>query len=483
MCYMRLHAAAAAAAQQVIFLDNSGPLDVAGRQQEGKKHFQARDFNAAAAAYDKALHLMQQQKHTNAQQAATYCSSSGSNDGPLLLQLLLNASAACHKLQQVLQSVAYAVAAVVFSNHESNKAYYRLALAADAVAAAAAGGCDQVEANACAFRLLADAAFAFMSRSFDLTDSVKTAANRRKVFADLTTYTDSSNSSISGGSNEQELVAAWTTVCSIIAPAVFCLLQQKKKTARDMSEQQSRATAATAASSSSAITTDTGAAVPRSCSSSAAQLKECGNAAFRTADYQSALGHYQAALKHIDLQDTASQVAVLLSNKSACYLQLGGQQLLQQACLNAVAAVLLDSNNIKGWHRMVTALQQLTLLQSAVDVCRFARHMHPGDCDLQQLQRRVTLAFNIESSASSTNGTNCSDSRTSCINDNVGCSSSSSTTGQEDANSIHSIKNIRNINQHLQLARNSNNSSSSSLRHEDEPRYIFSEREVAISFA
>lgn len=448
---------------------------MAGWQQEGKKCFQAKLYRDAAAAYDKALQLMQQQQqHTQGQQAATAssssCGSSSSYDGALLLQLLLNASAAHHKLQQRQPCLAYAAAAVVLSNHESSKAHFRLAFAVDAAAVAAAatgdGQAGQAGASAGASSALAKAATALMVKSADLTATIQSAADRQDLLSQLVTYDSSSSSSNSSrDSSGQDSTLAWEAVCSIIGPAVTCLLRQ-------MVGSTSAATAGSTASDRSNSSTNSfgpAAAVPVSHSQSAAEVKESGNAAFRTADYCTALHYYQAALAHTTVPDTAEQAAVLLSNRSACYLQLGGQSMLQHACVDGAAAVLLDRSNIKGWYRLVNALLQLKLTQSAADVCSLGLHVHADEPSLQQLQTRIRLATSSGQLGSTSNSGSTS-----------GSSSSSARHSVPDATSTAS--NIRSssssgINKGGTSAPNLKNRSGSS-RHEDKSHYL-SERELA----
>lgn len=433
---------------QVVFVDSVGPSDVAGWQDEGKRCFAAKQYKDAAAAYDTAMELMQQQKQENSSTASLSSSSSSSSmvpppqaptDGALLLQLLLNLSAAHHKLQQPLQSLAYALVAVTFSKHKSSKAFYRLALAVDALAAqeSLSGTNGDVTAGS---GTLAAAAAALMLKCIELMPSVMSAADKEKYMAQLTSRKpDSKSGSHTSGTTGKgggkkagkaglrkpdgstgDKSAAWGAVCSIIGHCLSRVLLcghgiaatalaakdsaavNREATASHTSGQAAATNGASSESRHSKISaaSATPSVALNTSSVSAAALKELANDAFRAGDSQAALQQYQAALHHQDMQQTLSQAAVLLSNRSACWLQMGGQHLLQQAGIDAAAAVMLDRSQVKPFHRSANALLQLRLLPAAAEVCQLGLQVHPVDNSLLQLQTRISLAPNSSSTAS-----------------------------------------------------------------------------------
>jgi tetratricopeptide (TPR) repeat protein len=121
----------------------------------------------------------------------------------------------------------------------------------------------------------------------------------------------------------------------------------------------------------------------------ASEMKEHGNAAFKAGDYTTAAAAYSAAL--LRERTAAVTAATLLSNRAACALSLGRGK-LPAAVADASAAVLLDRDSVKGHYRRAKGLMQLGMLVEAEEACGLGLSLKPGQLELLEIQERlVTL--------------------------------------------------------------------------------------------
>lgn len=319
---------------QVVFLDSLGPSDVAGWKAEGGRHFGANQYEEAGKCYGQALKLLLAGGPLTSDSAGGASSSSGgrsrsrgasaSNGGKakaggsgLLLDSLLNASAAALQCGTPAAALRYATTALAVSDGKASKAYFRAATALDAT-----------PGRQTAARSL-------------MTQAVKAGEGLSKEAA---------------ASMMAQLKEPHGGLLD--APAAQAALLQALESGSGGvdSDSAAAASAAAAAAGPSAAGEEPAAAM-----AAAAAAKERGNALFRSGQFKEALSEYLAAIGAL----RALPAALLLSNRAMCHLRLGGEGNLQSALLDAAAAVTLDPTYGKGHHRRIAALLQLGWLDAA----------------------------------------------------------------------------------------------------------------------
>lgn len=115
--------------------------------------------------------------------------------------------------------------------------------------------------------------------------------------------------------------------------------------------------------------------------SDAAALKEEGNAKFKSQQYAAAVDAYTRSLELDEKQH------LVLSNRSAAYLKLGGAA--EQALRDAEQCIKLVPAFAKGYSRQAAALQQLNRWEEAVKVCEQGLAAVPDDKALKQMHQEV----------------------------------------------------------------------------------------------
>ncbi|KAJ7651469.1 hypothetical protein DFH06DRAFT_1094467 [Mycena polygramma] len=112
----------------------------------------------------------------------------------------------------------------------------------------------------------------------------------------------------------------------------------------------------------------------------AAQEKEKGNAAFKTGDYPTAIGHYSAAI-HADRTD-----ATFPLNRAAAYIKLGKNEDAERDCSTVLA---LSKNNVKGLFRRAQARVAMGKLSEAQADLKEAAKLEPKNLSVKQELSRV----------------------------------------------------------------------------------------------
>mmetsp|Transcript_98852 Transcript_98852/g.247860 ORF Transcript_98852/g.247860 Transcript_98852/m.247860 type:complete len:417 (+) Transcript_98852:106-1356(+) len=113
----------------------------------------------------------------------------------------------------------------------------------------------------------------------------------------------------------------------------------------------------------------------------AAGLKEEGNAKFKAQQYAAAVDAYSKCLELDPKQH------LVLSNRSAAYLKLGGAA--EQALRDAEDCVRIEPSFPKGYSRQAAALQQLKRWEEAIKACELGLGMFPDDKPLKQMLAEV----------------------------------------------------------------------------------------------
>jgi tetratricopeptide (TPR) repeat protein len=368
---------------QVVFLDSlhEGPETL---QQQGDKHLAAHHYQEAVHCYNNVLLSLQQQQQQQG--------------GQLLLSVLLNLSATHLQLQQLLQALLYATAAVAVSCHKNSKAYYRAAVALDYLLGPSSSSSSSISVMITSMSQLVAAATELMEVSVQLTGN-STPAAKAQMLAALTNVatansarqgTASSSSSSKkgasaaakrGGGQAAAAGGAWQIVSALLATNV---------TQWDM-----RSCFFPSSSSSSGGTAGLLAA--------AGDAKEAGNTAFKQGSFPAALQYYTAALATLKTTD-GPLIATLTSSRAKAWPQQPSQHSQQQACLDGLTAALLDPSQPSGFHTAATAHLQLDESSGAFAVCEVGMEVLPGAVQLGELMRRVHAAAEAAAAATAPAG-------------------------------------------------------------------------------
>ena len=407
---------------QVIKLRQLGPTTVEEWQEEGRVHFTAQDYSRASDCYTSALKLLLEPNKggcsnsttTKASSSTTTSSTNSSNsrgtasgrgvhsssaqqdNGPRmseLLSILLNLSAVKLKLLEPTAALMYAHAARQI-DLTSVKASYRQALALGALGHAEAarammevaiglqeqqeGGREQ-GLSGVQVRKESAVREKFLA---DLKDAVAAAArgNAAAAAAAAGGWGTMERQGWSEGEQRQGEVEA----SRVTARAVTEYLQQK---------QQGGMGAVNQSSSSGRGGREQGEA--------AAELKEGGNAAFKSGDYPAAAAAYEAAL--LAEQAAAATASTLLSNRAACALPLGKEH-WHAAVADATAAVVLNPSLVKGHYRRAKGLLQLGLIAEAQEACVLGLRLEPKEHALLQLKERLGPLIKHQAAAAAAAG-------------------------------------------------------------------------------
>lgn len=126
-------------------------------------------------------------------------------------------------------------------------------------------------------------------------------------------------------------------------------------------------------------------------------LKKKGNEHFGRKEHQAALQHYSQALKIAisrppwePCQVAVEEIATLLSNRSAAFLQAG---LAPEAYADAKFCVDIRPNWPKGYFRCAKSLIQLDRLKEALAMCERGLSYDPNNADLTTLEVEVSNAL------------------------------------------------------------------------------------------
>ena len=114
--------------------------------------------------------------------------------------------------------------------------------------------------------------------------------------------------------------------------------------------------------------------------SSAAELKARGNAAFGAQAYTEAAGIYTRALQQVDADAAGREVAVLYSNRCAAYLAIDATH---EALVDARRSVEADPRFAKAWLRLGRAQLAAGEWEAAVDSLSEGLEVEPGHEALQ----------------------------------------------------------------------------------------------------
>lgn len=112
----------------------------------------------------------------------------------------------------------------------------------------------------------------------------------------------------------------------------------------------------------------------------AEELKELGNKAFGSKDYETAIKHYSDAIR-LDPKNH-----VFFSNRSASYASL---QQNEMAANDAKECIRLDPTFVKGYYRLVTALIALKEYDQAASTIKQGLAVDPENSQLTKQQRMV----------------------------------------------------------------------------------------------
>lgn len=352
---------------QVVFLDQ---LDVSleALLEPGNKHHNAAQYTDAAAAYSKALSTVTADK-----------------TGELLLSVLLNLSATHAQLQQPLHALLYASAAAALSCHQHTKAYYRAAVAVDGLLGqvsansnGSSNGADSVtDSPSVTLQQLVPAAKALMQTSMQLGGACNGPA-KAQMLAALVHVSAAASRGVGGAAGRSGRSSgtaaagsgAWDVAVSVLAAG-----------AGELQGCFAPAAAADAAADQAA----------------AGKQKDAGNRAFTAGKYMDALQYYQSALGSLKGSTDSNLLAVpiLLSNRSACWLQLSSTPTLQHAFSDALAAALLDPSQVQPFYRAATALVQLDKVSVTEPVLQLGFSILPAGKavkPLKELQKRLKTA-------------------------------------------------------------------------------------------
>ncbi|XP_062926331.1 protein unc-45 homolog A-like isoform X2 [Mobula hypostoma] len=116
---------------------------------------------------------------------------------------------------------------------------------------------------------------------------------------------------------------------------------------------------------------------------SAAQLREDGNASFKSGDYEAALSCYTQA---IELSPEPAELRVLHRNRAACYLKL---EQYSKAEADASKVIEVDGKDVKALFRRSQALQELGRLEQAFADIQRCAVLEPKNKVFQESMRQI----------------------------------------------------------------------------------------------
>ena len=355
---------------------------------------QANEYAEAVHSYGRALALI------------SSSSTAPSSGGGLLGPVLLNLSATHLKLQQVQQALRFAAAAVALSGvGEGGKAYYRAALAPDGLG-------------------LNLAAHTAMRKALERLEGVKS----QQLLSQISPLSSSAGRVEGGGGGGGRRKDAKLAAVAVLSAEDMLKGHEQMLHALAMAVAASTEVKPPAAMDSSDRNNGSG-----GCSEdlvrAAAEAKEAGNTGFNEERFSDALASYRTALSCLA---RTLPSALLLSNRAACFLQMGrspgrpaaaaaaagrlqsataggcsgcSTDTLHDALMDAVAALTISCGEgagattslptellVKAWHRACTALLRLGWLAEARAVCQVALQVAPLEASLSDLMQRVTTA-------------------------------------------------------------------------------------------
>mmetsp|Transcript_12236 Transcript_12236/g.16001 ORF Transcript_12236/g.16001 Transcript_12236/m.16001 type:complete len:264 (+) Transcript_12236:116-907(+) len=115
-------------------------------------------------------------------------------------------------------------------------------------------------------------------------------------------------------------------------------------------------------------------------SEKAEELKELGNKAFGSKDFDAAIKHYSSAIQ-LDKKNH-----VYFSNRSACY---AGLQQHEKASTDAKECIRLDPTFVKGYYRLVTSQIALKQYDAALSAIQQGLAVDANNTQLMKQQRMV----------------------------------------------------------------------------------------------
>lgn len=379
----------------MVFLDSLGPSDVAGHQDEGNNLFRGSHYEDAAFSYGRALQAL----------------FNSSVSKGLIISLLLNSSA-CHlALQQPSMSLKLAFTAAVLDSTNS-KAFYRTALALDALQLHGAANWSMQQAAAVG------------NTGSNSGSSVHANEMMKKL----------SPAAIAATATADKALSA---ICgALLTPDAEWLSPVTDSVGVDSSCSNSRNVSCSAVgTNASSVSNQSGSGGVESAvaeADAASVIKDKGNTLFKNGSFADALSLYTAALS--TLQQDSKQAAILLNNRATCHLRLGN---LPFAVQDSSAALLLDSTQPKGYHRLGSALMQMGRLGDALACIDAGLVVAPGNEGLAVLQQRITIAVSASStkkSKSSGSGSSPSIGGSGSSPNNSGSGSSSGGSSRTQAN-------------------------------------------------
>jgi tetratricopeptide (TPR) repeat protein len=401
---------------QVVFLDSLDESPEA-LQQQGDKHLAAHQYKEAVACYDKALLALQQQQQQ--QQGRQPKANAPAELCQMLLSVLLNLSASHLQLQQPMHALLYATAAAALSSHKSSKAYYRAAVALDRILGSASRSRSSSSSSSGTVAALGPAgparlaavATALMEGSVSLEGKTTPEAKAQMMAA--LTYVAAIQSKGGQASSSKKRVAEdgeWQLVCDLLSGA-----------AAELAGCFNSSSSTPGSSSSSSRRTQAAAAAK-----TAGKEKELGNTAFKQGGFTIALQHYQASLA--SLQSSLGPIPTLLSSRAKAWLQQPSKHSQQHACMDGLAAALLDPKECAagGFHTAAVALLQLDETAGARELCELGLQLLPDATELQELLQRIRTAAAAATAAAQASGSSGS---------SAGSSGSSRTSGGSNSKS------------------------------------------------
>ncbi|GIL66711.1 hypothetical protein Vafri_20195 [Volvox africanus] len=332
---------------QVVVMDSSAPLDAAALMADGRRHFEAAEYEAAANCYSCALLRMPD------------AAGAGSH---LLATTLNNLSAALLKLGDTEAALLCATAAAAVQPGNST-AHVRIALAAGRVGPS-----------------LALAARAELHRARELIpggdlDATEWLHMVSEIGPLPQVHTAPTSRQASQG--RKDLLRA------ISSAAPGALLSLMPLVPESVNSSRGKGTGGAGGDCSAPSVAADAAAI-------AAAYSRSGNVAFKSADYEGARRQYLTALRTLTEALPASK---LLSNLAACHLQQGNHK---GALAAATASLVLQPRVAKAHYRRATALLEMRWLEEAEAACEVGLSAVPpsaeGHTEIAHLLERIRTA-------------------------------------------------------------------------------------------
>ena len=123
----------------------------------------------------------------------------------------------------------------------------------------------------------------------------------------------------------------------------------------------------------------------------ATQLKELGNARYKSSDFYEGIRYYGRALAYCPVDATHEHArAVFHSNRGACYMALGKHRLVVEECTRAIE---LDPRYVRALMRRAKAYEVLDRLEDAVEDLNAAVDIDKSYIPALQEQRRIKKLY------------------------------------------------------------------------------------------